>query len=120
MTVAIPLAERAAAFPRGLERYGRPAGIALLILGLGFLTLYPMVFLDSYRQIAQVLACGLKDAATRPIGKVHALYSPLHTEKEIVHESSARRGPKMRTTGYGCNSVDGAVGHVSADQCADI
>jgi len=45
MTVAVPLAERAAAFPRGLERYGRPAGIALLILGLGFLTLYPMAML---------------------------------------------------------------------------
>jgi iron(III) transport system permease protein len=45
MTVAVPLAERAAAYPRGLERYGRPAGIALLILGLGFLTLYPMAML---------------------------------------------------------------------------
>ncbi|HTE81300.1 MAG TPA: iron ABC transporter permease, partial [Reyranella sp.] len=45
MTVAVPLAERAAAFPRGLERYGRPAGIALLILVLGFLTLYPMAML---------------------------------------------------------------------------
>src|SRR6478735_11796823 len=45
MTVAVPLAERTAAFPRGLERYGRPAGIALLILALGFLTLYPMVML---------------------------------------------------------------------------
>src|SRR6476620_9553860 len=45
MTVAVPLAERTAAFPRGLERYGRPAGIALLILGLGFLTLYPMAML---------------------------------------------------------------------------
>ena len=32
MTVAVPLEQRAAAFPRGLERYGRPAGIALLIL----------------------------------------------------------------------------------------
>src|SRR6478735_3606061 len=45
MTVAVPLEQRAAAFPRGLERYGRPAGIALLILGLGFLTLYPMAML---------------------------------------------------------------------------
>ncbi|WP_428670629.1 ABC transporter permease [Reyranella sp.] len=45
MTVAVPLAEREAAFPRGLARYGRPAGIALLILGLGFLTLYPMAML---------------------------------------------------------------------------
>jgi iron(III) transport system permease protein len=45
MTVAVPLAEREAAFPRGLERFGRPAGIALLILGLGFLTLYPMAML---------------------------------------------------------------------------
>ena len=45
MTVAVPLEQRAAAFPRGLERYGRPAGIALLILVLGFLTLYPMAML---------------------------------------------------------------------------
>lgn len=45
MTVAVPLAERGAAFPRGLERYGRPAGIAALILGLCFLTLYPMAML---------------------------------------------------------------------------
>src|SRR6476620_6695240 len=45
MTVAVPLAERTAAFPRGLERYGRPAGIALLILGLSFLTLYPLAML---------------------------------------------------------------------------
>ncbi len=45
MTVAVPLADREAAYPRGLERYGRPAGIALLILGLGFLTLYPMAML---------------------------------------------------------------------------
>jgi hypothetical protein len=26
----------------------------------------------TYRQIAQLLACGLNDAATRPIGRVHA------------------------------------------------
>ena len=45
MTVAVPLEQRTAAFPRGLERYGRPAGIALLILVLGFLTLYPMAML---------------------------------------------------------------------------
>ena len=45
MTVAVPLEQRAAPFPRGLERYGRPAGIALLILVLGFLTLYPMAML---------------------------------------------------------------------------
>jgi iron(III) transport system permease protein len=45
MTVVVPLEQRGAAYPRGLERYGRPAGIALLILGLGFLTLYPMAML---------------------------------------------------------------------------
>jgi len=45
MTVAVPLEHREAAFPRGLTRYSRPAAIALLILGLGFLTLYPMAML---------------------------------------------------------------------------
>jgi iron(III) transport system permease protein len=45
MTVAVPLEPHDAASPRGLERYGRPAGIALLILALCFLTLYPMAML---------------------------------------------------------------------------
>ena len=45
MTVAVPLEQRAAAPGRGLARYGRPAAIGLLILGLCFLTLYPMAML---------------------------------------------------------------------------
>jgi iron(III) transport system permease protein len=45
MTVAVDLPDRAAAAPRDLSRYGRPAGIVLLILILCFLSLYPMVML---------------------------------------------------------------------------
>jgi iron(III) transport system permease protein len=45
MTVAVDLPDRAAAAPRDLSRYGRPAGIVLLIVLLCFLTLYPMVML---------------------------------------------------------------------------
>jgi iron(III) transport system permease protein len=44
VTVAAPLGERSASFG-GLWRYGRPAGIATLILILCFLSLYPMVML---------------------------------------------------------------------------
>jgi iron(III) transport system permease protein len=44
MTVAVTLPDRAAA-SRGLRRFGRPAGIALLVLLLGFLTVYPMAML---------------------------------------------------------------------------
>src|SRR5438309_1859152 len=44
MTVAVNLPQRTAA-PRGLWRFGRPTGLALLILLLGFLTLYPMAML---------------------------------------------------------------------------
>ena len=43
MTVAVSLPT--AAPRRGLWRFGRPAGLALLILLLGFLTLYPMAML---------------------------------------------------------------------------
>jgi iron(III) transport system permease protein len=45
MTAAIEAADRAAVFPRGLGRHGRTAGLVLLVLGLGFLTLYPMAML---------------------------------------------------------------------------
>ena len=45
MTVAASLPQRTAASFGGLPRYGRPAGMAALILLLGFLTLYPMVML---------------------------------------------------------------------------
>src|SRR5260370_18624014 len=45
MTVAVAWPDRAAAAPRDLSRYGRPAGIVLLIVLLCFLTLYPMVML---------------------------------------------------------------------------
>src|SRR5918993_216070 len=44
VTVAAPLGERSASFG-GLWRWGRPAGIAALILILCFLSLYPMVML---------------------------------------------------------------------------
>lgn len=44
VTVAAPLGERTTLFG-GLWRYGRPAGIAALILLLCFLSLYPMVML---------------------------------------------------------------------------
>ena len=44
VTVAAPLGERSASFG-GLWRYGRPTGIAALILILCFLSLYPMVML---------------------------------------------------------------------------
>src|SRR5881394_32806 len=44
MMVAVDL-QRTAALPRGLGRYGRPAAIGLLILGLCFLTVYPMAML---------------------------------------------------------------------------
>src|SRR4029434_10221619 len=44
VTVAAPLGERVASFG-GLWRWGRPAGIAALILILCFLSLYPMVML---------------------------------------------------------------------------
>jgi len=43
MTVAVSLPT--AAPRRGLGRFGRPAGLALLVLLLGFLTLYPMAML---------------------------------------------------------------------------
>jgi iron(III) transport system permease protein len=45
MTVAVPLDQREAAFPRGLGRYGRPVAIGLLVLVLGFLTVYPTAML---------------------------------------------------------------------------
>src|SRR4051812_41495167 len=45
MTVAVPLEQQAAAPARGLGRHGRPAAIGLLIVGLCFLTLYPMAML---------------------------------------------------------------------------
>jgi iron(III) transport system permease protein len=45
MTAAVTSPERPAALPRGLARHGRLAGIALLILLLAFLTLYPMAML---------------------------------------------------------------------------
>ena len=44
VTVAATYGERAASFG-GLQRFGRPAGMAALILILGFLSLYPMVML---------------------------------------------------------------------------
>ena len=44
VTVAAPLGERSASFG-GLWRWGRPAGIAALIVILCFLSLYPMVML---------------------------------------------------------------------------
>ena len=44
VTVAAPLGERSASFG-GLWRWGRPAGIAALILILCFLSLYPMLML---------------------------------------------------------------------------
>ena len=44
VTVAAAYGERAVSFG-GLWRYGRPAGIAALILILCFLSLYPMVML---------------------------------------------------------------------------
>jgi iron(III) transport system permease protein len=44
MTVAVTLPHPSAA-PRGLRRFGRPAGLTLLVLLLGFLTLYPMAML---------------------------------------------------------------------------
>jgi iron(III) transport system permease protein len=45
MTVAVNLPHRVAAFPGGLWRYGRPVGVAVLVLVLGFLSLYPMAML---------------------------------------------------------------------------
>ena len=45
MSVAVPAAERAAAFSRGRAVYGRPLGLGLLVLVLAFLTLYPMAML---------------------------------------------------------------------------
>ena len=45
MTVAVSFPNPKAAPERGLWRYGRPAGLAALILVLGFLTLYPMAML---------------------------------------------------------------------------
>jgi iron(III) transport system permease protein len=45
MTVALKLPDPTAALPGGLWRYARPAGIAVLLLILGFLSLYPMVML---------------------------------------------------------------------------
>jgi iron(III) transport system permease protein len=45
MTVAVNLPHRRTALPRGLWRFRRPAGMALLILLLGFLALYPMAML---------------------------------------------------------------------------
>lgn len=45
MTVAVDLPGRGAASPRDLSRYGRPAGLVLLIALLCFLTLYPMAML---------------------------------------------------------------------------
>lgn len=44
VTVAAPLGERTAS-AAGLWRWGRPAGIAVLILILCFLSLYPMLML---------------------------------------------------------------------------
>jgi len=45
MTVTVALPDRTAAPPRGLARYGRGAGIALLAALLAFLTLYPLAML---------------------------------------------------------------------------
>ena len=45
MTVAVNLPQRTASSPRSLLMYGRPAGIAVLILILCFLSLYPMAML---------------------------------------------------------------------------
>src|SRR5579883_1777787 len=45
MTVAVGVANEAAAFSRGRMRYGRPLAIALLVAALAFLTLYPMAML---------------------------------------------------------------------------
>ena len=79
MMVAVSLP--AAAPRRGLGRFGRPAGIALLILLLGFLTLYPMAVLfygslhstppgisgtfnlDGYASLALVAADGFEGKA---------------------------------------------------------
>ncbi len=45
MTVAVQLPVRTPALPRGLWRWGRPVGMTLLVLILGFLSLYPMAML---------------------------------------------------------------------------
>src|SRR5882672_2665707 len=45
MTVAVTLPGQTAVTQGGLWRFGRPAGMTLLILLLGFLSLYPMAML---------------------------------------------------------------------------
>lgn len=45
MTVAVQLPVRTPALPRGFWRWGRPLGMTLLVLILGFLSLYPMAML---------------------------------------------------------------------------
>ena len=45
MTVAVQLPTATPALPRGLWRWGRPLGMTLLVLILGFLSLYPMAML---------------------------------------------------------------------------
>ncbi len=45
MTVAVQLPASTPALPRGLWRWGRPVGMTLLVLILGFLSLYPMAML---------------------------------------------------------------------------